>query len=82
VAQLGQHVGDHTTNRAGSSGYQGEPLHNNRSFQPVEFGNAIAARTVCGPGGSREVLPQGGQGQHGSVAGSSRPQGRGILNNE
>jgi hypothetical protein len=78
VAQLGQHVGDHTTNRPGSSGYRGEPLHTGRNFQPVEFGNAIAARTVCKPGGSREVMPSGGQGTHGPVAGSPRPPGRGF----
>jgi hypothetical protein len=81
VAQLGQHTGDHTTNRPGSSGYRGEPLHNNRNFQPVPFGNEVAARTVCGPGGSREVLRSGGQGTHGSVAGERSPRGRDILDN-
>jgi hypothetical protein len=77
VAQLGQHTGDHTTNRPGSSGYRGEPLHNDRSFQPVEFGNAIAARTQCGPGGSRQVMSSGSQGTHGSTnPGNPRPNPR------
>jgi hypothetical protein len=59
--------GTHTTNRRTESDYRGEPLHGGRSFQPVPFGNEIAARTVCKPGGSREVLRSGGQGTHGSV---------------
>ena len=82
VAQLGQHVGDKATHgNSKGSGYRGEPLHNNRSFQPTPFGNEIAANTACKPGGSREVLPAGGQGQHGSVAGSRPGPGRGILDN-
>jgi hypothetical protein len=81
VAMFGQMQGSHVTSHR-ETNYRGEPLHGDRSFQPTEFGNAIAARTVCKPGGSREVLPMGGQGTHGPVAGSPRPQGRGILNNE
>jgi hypothetical protein len=56
-------------------------LHNDRSFQPTPFGNEIAARTVCGPGGSREVLRSGGQGTHGATnRGSPQPQQGDILN--
>jgi hypothetical protein len=75
VAQLGQHVGDKATHGdPKGSGYRGEPLHNNRSFQPVSFGNEVAANTVCKPGGSREVMSSGSQGTHGSVnPGSPRP---------
>jgi hypothetical protein len=29
------------------------------------LGNELAAKTTCGPGGSREVLPTGSQGKHG-----------------
>jgi hypothetical protein len=36
---------------------------------------------VCGPGGSREVMPAGGQGRHGEVAGTKPGPGRGILDN-
>jgi hypothetical protein len=82
VAMFGQMQGSHTTNRRTESSYRGEPLHNDRSFQPTKFGNEIAVRTVCKPGGSREVMASGSQGQHGSVAGNRAPQGRQILNNE
>jgi hypothetical protein len=84
VAQLGQHVGDHTTNRPGSSGYRGEPLHNNRSFQPVPFGNEVALNVRGGgPGTGRTIYKTGTQCQTGPVnPGSPRPQGRGILTNE
>jgi hypothetical protein len=79
VGQIGNIQGDHIT-RGGSSGYRGDPLHSGRSFQPVAFGNEIAARTVCGPGGSREVLRSGGQGTHGATnRGSPRPQRGDIL---
>ena len=84
VAQLGQHVGDKATHgNPKGSGYRGEPLHNNRSFQPTPFGNEIAANTTCGPGGSRQVMSSGSQGIHGQpAAGQPRPRGRGILTNE
>jgi hypothetical protein len=73
--------GDHVTNKGGQ-GYTGERLHNDRSFQPVPFGNEVAANTVCKPGGSRDVMPSGGQGTDGSVTGSRPAPGRGIMNNE
>jgi hypothetical protein len=79
VAQIGVSWGNHQTASGGSdTKYSGERLHNDRNFQPTKFGNEIAANTVCKPGGSREVLPHGGQGQHGGVAGSPRPPGRGF----
>src|SRR5215471_5845551 len=37
------------------------------SFNPVPQGNAVAAATVCGPGGSRTVMRSGAQGTHGPV---------------
>ena len=80
TAQIGIMWGDHVTNK-GARGYTGERLHNDKSFQPTPFGNEVAANTQCKPGGSREVLPHGGQGQHGSVAGSRPGPGRGILDN-
>ena len=83
VAQLGQHTGDHTTNRPGSSGYRGEPLHNNRSFQPVPFGNEVALNVGKGGPGAGRTLKSGQQGCHGQPAsGNPRPPGRGILTNE
>jgi hypothetical protein len=44
----------------------------------IELGNSLAAKTVCGPGGSREVMRSGSQGQQGSVAGSPWAPGREI----
>jgi hypothetical protein len=83
VAQIGAMQGDHVTNRAGSTGYRGERLHNpSKNFQPVPFGNQVAATTVCGVGGSRTTSHCGSQGTHGPVAGTPRGPGRGILNNQ
>jgi len=80
VAQIGIMWGDHVTNKGGR-GYTGERLHNDKSFQPTPFGNEVAATTTCGPGGSREVRPAGGQGTHGQPAGTRPAPGRGILDN-
>jgi hypothetical protein len=71
VAQLGQHVGDKATHGEGKgSGYRGEPLHNNRSFQPVKFGNELATNVGRGgPGAGRNLHGQSGsQGCHGAPA--------------
>ena len=82
VSQIGYQVGDHTTSRPGSSGYKGEKLHGpaERNFQPVKFGNELATNIgKGGPGTGRTLYGQSGQqGQHGPVAGSPRPQGRGF----
>jgi hypothetical protein len=79
VGQLGQKQGDHVT-REGSTGYRGEPFHSGRSFQPVKFGNELATNVgKGGPGAGRTLYGQAGsQGQHGDVAGSPLPQGRGF----
>ena len=79
VAQLGQHTGDHTTNRPGSSGYRGEPLHNDRSFQPVKFGNEVALNVGKGGCGTGRTLygQAGSQGTHGATnPGNPRPNPR------
>jgi hypothetical protein len=84
VSQIGYAVGDHTTNRPGSSGYRGERLHNpSKNFQPTKFGNEVAlnvGKGGCGTG--RTIYKTGSQGQQGGVAGTPRPTGRDILNNE
>lgn len=84
VAQLGQKQGSHSTHERTESPYRGEKLHNDRSFQPVKFGNEVALNVGGGgPGKGRDpAMKSGSQGCHGDVAGSSRPAGRGILNNE
>jgi len=78
VSQIGHQVGDHTTNRPGSSGYRGEKLHGPaaRNFQPTKFGNELATNVGRGgPGAGRTLYGQAGtQGVHGSTnPGSPRP---------
>ena len=81
VGQKGQMQGDQTTD-SGATGYRGEPKFTGKNFNPTPYGNEVAAKTVCGPGGSRKVYGSGSQQQWGDVAGSERPVGRDILNNE
>jgi len=80
VAMLGTMQGSHVT-RGQESSYRGEPLHNNRSFQPVKFGNEVAlnvGKGGCGTG--RTIYKTGSQGLQGNVApGNPPPQGRDIL---
>jgi hypothetical protein len=78
VAQLGQHVGDKATHgRSKGSGYRGEPLHNNRSFQPVPFGNSVALNVGAGgPGTGRTIYKTGSQCQTGTNPGNPRPNPR------
>jgi hypothetical protein len=78
VAQLGQHTGDHTTNRPGSTGYRGEPPHNNRNFNPVKYGNELATNVGRGgPGTGRTLYGQAGsQGCHGQPAAGNPPPNR------
>jgi hypothetical protein len=74
--------GDHVTTYGGAgTGYKGEELHGPaaRNFQPVPFGNEVAlnvGKGGCGTG--RTIYKTGSQDQHGDVAGSPRPQGRGF----
>ena len=81
VAQLGQHTGDKATHGdSKGSGYRGEPLHNNKSFQPVPFGNQVALNVGKGGCGTGRTLygQAGSQGQYGS-GGAAKPAGRDIL---
>jgi hypothetical protein len=70
VGQLGNMQGTHTTNRRTESSYRGEPLHNDRSFQPVKFGNEVALNVgKGGPGTGRTLYGQSGsQSCHGTPA--------------
>jgi hypothetical protein len=75
VAQLGQMQGDHATNK-GSTGYRGASLIGPKHPISEPLGNEVAARTVCGAGGSREVMKTGSQGVHGNVErGNPKPAG-------
>jgi hypothetical protein len=81
VAQYGSAVGNHVAGLDGgskSTGYRGDQVRMG-AMPNRELGNECAVRTVAGPGGSRSVMPTGGQGQHGPVAGKVKPQGADIL---
>jgi hypothetical protein len=76
VAQIGQSQGDHITNKS-DTGYRGERLHNDRSFQPVPFGNEVAlnvGKGGCGTG--RTIYACGSQGTQGSVNPGNPPPNR------
>jgi hypothetical protein len=55
-----------------------EPLYVGKGAQ-APLGNAVAASTVCGPGGSRTIMRSGSQAQHGAPVRSDQPQGRDML---
>jgi hypothetical protein len=75
---LGNMQGSHVT-RGQESNYRGEPLHDNRSFQPVPFGNEVALNVKGGgPGTGRTIYKTGSQDQYGS-GGPEKPSGRDIL---
>jgi hypothetical protein len=78
VAQIGSSLGDKATDHSGRlrnsvEAVRGSPRPTG-SPGSFDLGNEVAARTVCKPGGSREVSKSGSQGQHGSVnPGQPRP---------
>jgi len=66
ASQRGEAVGNHTMQ--GPTNYRGEPMVTSMlAGGDRRLGNAVAASTVCGVGGSRTVMPAGGQGTHGPV---------------
>jgi hypothetical protein len=69
--RFGYSVGDHTTNRPGSSGYKGERLFNpeRNPAMSVPFGNQKALDVGQGGCGTGRTLygQAGSQGTHGSV---------------
>ena len=79
VAQLGQHVGDKATHgNSKGAGYRGEPLHNDKSFQPVPFGNQVALNVGKGGCGTGRTLygQAGSQGTHGATNPGNPPPNR------
>jgi hypothetical protein len=74
VASLGQAYGSHITNKS-DTGYRGPKFHDDKSFQPVKFGNEVALNVgKGGPGTGREVMACGSQGTHGATnPGQPRP---------
>jgi hypothetical protein len=78
VNMLGNMQGSHVT-RGEESNYRGEPLHNDRSFQPTPFGNQVALNVgKGGPGTGRTIYKTGSQALTGS-GGPQKPSGRDIL---
>jgi hypothetical protein len=71
VSQIGSSIGNKAMGHAGILKGGVEPVRGQQRgpTQPGGFplGNTIAAATVCGPGGSREVMRSGSQSQHGPV---------------
>jgi hypothetical protein len=59
----------------------GRNFHDDKSFQPVPYGNQLVNNVgKGGPGAGREVMACGSQGQHGSAAPGNAPaKNRDIL---
>ena len=78
VSQVGQALGNHATD--GTRIMKGVAVTTvGAPIGGTKLGNAVAASTVCGPGGSRSVMATGSQQQHGMPEGRAAPQGRDIL---
>jgi hypothetical protein len=71
TSQIGQSMGNHITERKGTVDGAVEKVRG--SLRPsggpggIPLGNELSAKTVCGVGGSREVMKSGSQGQTGPV---------------
>ena len=63
---IGTSIGTHVTEKRKETDYRGVPVFGG-DVMPSKFGNQIAAATVCGPGGSRNIYRTGVQGQHGNA---------------
>ena len=82
VDQLGRMLGNHTTEQGKTRNPTGArmDLYGGPSFQKTPFGNEVAAATVCGPGGSRNLYGKSGTNQiHGNVNPGHSPPRRDIL---
>jgi hypothetical protein len=73
VAQLGEHVGDHITNKA-STGYRGEQLVRGRGYEPP--GMISDPVKAVGVGGGRTIYKTGTQCQTGPVNPGNPPPNR------
>lgn len=67
VSQFGSSVGNHATDHRANLPYKGERYLEGKTPAggAVPLGNAVAASTVCGVGGSRTVMRNSTQGTHG-----------------
>jgi hypothetical protein len=66
VSQIGSAIGNHVTGKSKILANTSRPIRGGAAI-PSRLGNAVAASTVCKPGGSRSVRPNGQQAQHGPV---------------
>jgi len=79
VSQFGYAAGSRMS-KSGSYGTESSSLPVKAGTAPqVPMGNAVAASTVCGVGGSRTVHRTGSQDRHGSPVPGNAPQGRDIF---
>jgi hypothetical protein len=85
AAGIGQSYGSHITNKS-DTGYRGPKFHDDKSFQPVKFGNEVALNVGKGGCGTGRTLygQAGSQGTHGATnPGNPRPnRQRDALENE
>jgi hypothetical protein len=82
VSQIGSALGNHSTDRSKVLTGAVEAVRQGAmgGMGSVELGNQCALDVgKGGPGTGRTVIPAGGKGTHGAVAGSPKPQGRDIL---
>jgi hypothetical protein len=64
VSQIGSNIGDHSTEHSKVLKSGVEDIRGSLTPISGELGNSIAERTECKAGGSRKIMPSGGQGCH------------------
>lgn len=79
VAQIGTSRGNHAMRSGKVLHGDVEPVRGQRLPAAVRHGNDPALTGTVGVGAGRTIHVSGGQGQHGPVAGTAKPQGREIL---
>src|SRR5262245_27775627 len=72
ASQIGQAMGGQMRGDSHTSKNSALPMAAGRAAQ-VPMGNAVAASTKCGPGGSRTIYPTGSQMQHGPAVPGNAP---------
>jgi hypothetical protein len=83
VSQLGSQIGNHSTEQGRNLPYQGEAMRN--KLTPAGGGQVLGNQKALdvkggGVGTGRTLYGQcGSQGQYGSPAGTTKPEGRDIL---
>jgi hypothetical protein len=59
--QLGQHMGNHSTQSGRTLSNPATPLYGGKALSPTRMGNEIAQSTIAGVGGSRTIHARGSQ---------------------